>query len=235
MASILNFGCRCGVIWLLFFLTGHTPMFDGCEVPRTNTINTLGRKRSIGLRLQILLTTPHSKSYTKATSHMRLRARDQYISSTLIGGNGGAGPSSCFTLHLRDQWSMWMHDGCEVYTDSYMASNGLCFVVTWTIFKNHLLNLGLTQNHWETMALRTLTTVDLFYFVMRKDTHELKFTEIAFGWGPRYIWLSHYTWGSITTLHGFGGALGPPLDTFFWALPISWSWLMALGSCAKWP
>ena len=28
------------------------------------------------------------------TSHIRLRARDHYTSSTLIGGNGGAGPSS---------------------------------------------------------------------------------------------------------------------------------------------
>ena len=30
--------------------------------------------------------------------------------------------------------------------------------------KNHLLKVGLTQNH-ETMALRTLTTVDLFYLL----------------------------------------------------------------------
>ena len=30
-------------------------------------------------------------------SHMRLRARDQYTSSTLIGGKGGAGPSSLQT------------------------------------------------------------------------------------------------------------------------------------------
>ena len=29
-----------------------------------------------------------------ATSHMRLRASDCYTSSTLIGGKGGAGPSS---------------------------------------------------------------------------------------------------------------------------------------------
>ena len=29
---------------------------------------------------------------------------------------------------------------------------------------------------------------------------------------------SHYTRGSVTTLHDFGGALGRPLDTFFWAL-----------------
>ena len=35
-----------------------------------------------------------------------------------------------FTLRLRDQWSMWMQDGCKVYMDSYMASNGSCFMVT---------------------------------------------------------------------------------------------------------
>jgi hypothetical protein len=60
-------------------------------------------------------------------------------------------------------------------------------------------------------------------------------------WGPAWleihwnsIWLrvrshmtSHYTWGSVTTLHDFGGVLGWPLDTFFWALTISWSWLLA--------
>jgi hypothetical protein len=32
----------------------------------------------------------------RATSHMRLRARDHYTSSTLIGGKGGAGPSSLY-------------------------------------------------------------------------------------------------------------------------------------------
>ena len=36
------------------------------------------------------------------------------------------------------------------------------FMVTWTILKNHLLELGLTQNR-ETMTLRTLTRIDLFY------------------------------------------------------------------------
>ena len=30
----------------------------------------------------------------------------------------------CFTLHLRDQRSMWMQDGCKVC----MASNGSCFI-----------------------------------------------------------------------------------------------------------
>ena len=32
-------------------------------------------------------------------------------------------------------------------------------MVTWTLFKNRLLEVGLTQNHLETMALRTLNTV----------------------------------------------------------------------------
>jgi hypothetical protein len=73
-----------------------------------------------------------------------------------------------------------MQDGCKAYTDSYMVSNGSCFMVTWTIFKNHLLEVGLTQNR-ETMALQTLTTVDLVYFIMCEDPHERKFIEIAFG------------------------------------------------------
>ena len=55
-----------------------------------------------------------------------------------------------------------MQDGSKVYIDPYMASNGSCFMVTWTIFKNHHVGVSLTKNQ-ETMALRTLTTVDLFY------------------------------------------------------------------------
>ena len=46
--------------------------------------------------------------------------------------------------------------------DLYTASNGSCFMVIGTIFKNHLLEVGLTQNRWETTTLRTLTTVGLF-------------------------------------------------------------------------
>jgi hypothetical protein len=36
-------------------------------------------------------------------------------------------------------------------------------MVIWTILKNHLLEVGLTQIR-ETMGLRMLTTVDYFYF-----------------------------------------------------------------------
>ena len=73
-----------------------------------------------------------------------------------------------------------MQDGCKVYMDSYMASNGSCFMVTWIIFENHLLKvIGLTQNR-ETMTLRMLTTVGLFYFNMCEDPHEEKLIEMAF-------------------------------------------------------
>ena len=88
----------------------------------------------------------------------------------LIGGKGRPGPSH-FKLCLRDQRSMWMQDRCKVYMDSYMASNGSCFMITWTIFKNHLLEAGLTQNQ-ETMKLRTFVTIELFSLIMCEDPHE---------------------------------------------------------------
>ena len=119
-----------------------------------------------------------------------------------------------------------MQDGCKVYMDSYMASNGSRFMVTWTIFKNHLLEVGLTQNQ-ETMALRTLTTVALFYSIMREDLHEWTSIKIAFRLKVRSRMTSHYTRGSVTTPHDLGGVLGRPLDTFFWALTTSWSRLLA--------
>ena len=103
--------------------------------------------------------------------------------------------------------------------DPYKASNGSCSMVTWIIKKkNHLLEVGLTQNR-ETMALWNPTTIDLFYFIMCKDP-----TWIQIHWNS--IWLrarlhmtSNYTWGPMTTLRDFGNVLGQPLD----------------GSCVKWP
>ena len=64
-----------------------------------------------------------------------------------------------------------MQDRCKVYMDSSLASNGPCFMVTWAIFKNHFLEVGLIQNR-ETKALQTLTTTGLFYFIMHEDPHE---------------------------------------------------------------
>jgi hypothetical protein len=69
-----------------------------------------------------------------------------------------------------------------------MASNGSCFMVTWAIFENHFLEVGLIQNR-ETMALRMFTIVDLFYFIVCEDPREFEFIEITIGWGPSHIWL----------------------------------------------
>ena len=122
---------------------------------------------------------------------------------------------------------MWMQDGFKVCMDSYMASKGSCFMVTWTIFPKPTLGgrpntkpgddgTPNAHNHW----------FILFYHV----------------WGPAWIkkthwnsiWLrapshmaSYHTWGSVTTQYAFEGVLGWPLDTFFWALTISWSRLLA--------
>jgi hypothetical protein len=64
-----------------------------------------------------------------------------------------------------------MQDGCRVYMDPYMASNGSCFMVTWAIFNNHLLEIGLVENR-EIMVLRTLTTNELLQFIVHEDPHE---------------------------------------------------------------
>ena len=73
----------------------------------------------------------------------------------------------------------------------------------------------------------------LFYHVWESAWIEIHWNNIWLR--PRSHTTSHYTWRSVTTLHDFGGELERPRDTFFWALTIYWSWLLALGSCLKWP
>jgi hypothetical protein len=89
-------------------------------------------------------------------THTRLRARDQYTSSTAIGGKCGAGPSSFHTTLEGPTEYVNCKMDVKSTMDSYMAPNGSCFML-----KNHLLEVGLTQLQ-ETMALRMLIFVDLF-------------------------------------------------------------------------
>ena len=78
--------------------------------------------------LQATVGSPHP---IKATSHTRLRARDQYPSSTPIGGKGGDGPSSLHTmLEGPTEYVNGKMDGKSTWIP-YMASNGSCFMVTW--------------------------------------------------------------------------------------------------------
>ena len=163
----------------------------------------------------------------RATSHTRLIVRDHYISSTLIGGKGGANPSLLHTMllegpteYVNDARWMWSLHGF------LHGIEWIMLMATWTLFRNHFLEVGQIQNG-ETMALWTHTTVGLSYFIMF-----WWFAWIMIHWYS--IWLrawsrmtSHYTWGSVTTLHDFGGVLGQPLDTLFCALTISWSRVLA--------
>ena len=126
---------------------------------------------------------------------MRLRGRDHCTWSTLIGRKGWASPSS-FTLRLRDQRSMWMQNGCIVYMDIYMALNGSCFMVTWIIFKNHLLEVGLTQNQGTPNAHNCWFI--LFYYVWGPARIEIHWNSIWLRSRSRMT--SHYKWGSVITL-----------------------------------
>jgi hypothetical protein len=132
----------------------------------------------------------------------------------------------CFTLRLGDQRTKWTQYGCKVCMDSYVASNGSRFMVTWTILKNCLLEVSLTQNR-ETVALQTLRThcFILFYHVWGPASIEIHRNNIW--WKARSHMASHCTRGSVTALHDCGGALGWPLHTLFWALTMSWSQLLA--------
>ena len=116
--------------------------------------------------------------------------------------------------------------------DSDMASSWSCFMVTGTVSKNHLLEVGLTQNR-ETMAFKTLTTVDfiLFYHVRGPASIEIRWNS---------VWLrarSHMTF----TLHlrvcdhtlRFWRCVGTTFAHFL--LGCHNFMVTVLGSCVKWP
>ena len=130
--------------------------------------------------------------------------------------------------------NMWMQDGCKVYMNSYMASNKSRYMVTRTVFNNHLLEVDLTPNQ-ETVTHRTLTTVDSFYSIMCEGHAWIEIHWNIIRLRARSHTALPYTRGSVTTLHDdFGGVLGRRFGhSFFWALTNPT--VTALGSCVKWP
>jgi hypothetical protein len=88
------------------------------------------------------------------------------------------------------------------------------FMVTWIIFKTHILEVSLTENQ-KTIAFWKSTTIGLLYFIMWEDP-------VWIGTHSNRIWLrasshmtSHYTWGPMTKMQDFRSALGLPLNTSF--------------------
>ena len=122
-------------------------------------------------------------------------------------------------------------DRYKVHMDSYMTSNGSCFMVTWSILKNALLEVGLTQNR-ETMALRTLT---IYSIVSCLRTHMNKNSlKLAFAWEPNHIWLHTTPEGPWPHYMILKVCWGRPLDTYL--LGSRNLKVTALGSCVKkWP
>jgi hypothetical protein len=141
-------------------------------------------------------------------------------SSTLVGGKGGAGPSSLrITLCLRDWRSMWMRDGCN-------SLYGFLRGIEWIMLHGFLdcfqkPPLGGTPDtkqgdHYTPNIHKHWFILFFFYHV----------------WGParveihrNSIWLrarshmaSHNTWGTVTTWHDSGGDLGRALDHFLFGL-----------------
>jgi hypothetical protein len=153
------------------------------------------------------------------------------LSSTLIGGDGGDGQSKFASSHcaLRDRRSVWMRDGCE-------SLRGFLHGIKWTVLHGHV------DYFFKQPSLRGRPNTRT-----NKPWHSEQSQPLVYhAWGPTCLNrnsldqhlvespITHYTWGSVTTLHDFGGVLGWPLDTsFFWALTIPRS--RALGSCVKWP
>ena len=128
-----------------------------------------------------------------------------------------------FTLRLRDWRSMWIQNGCKVYMGSYMTSYGSCCMVTWTISKYHLLEIGLTQKMRDhsTMNARNHWFI-LCYHVWRPAWIQIFWNNIWLG--PNHIWL-HTTW--------FRRCLGMAFGHFL--LGSHNFMVTALGSCVKWP
>ena len=125
-----------------------------------------------------------------AYTTFRATSRTRNTSNTLIGVSGGAGPSSLHTtLEGPTEYvdTRWMYD-------LHGFLHGIKWImVTWTIFRNYLLEVGLTQN-LETMALRTLTHwLILFYHVWGSAWIEIHCNSIWLR--DRSHMSSHYIWG----------------------------------------
>ena len=167
----------------------------------------------------------------RVTSHMRLRANDHYTSNTLIGGKGGASPSSLHTTlegpteYVNARWTVSLH--------------GFPHGIKWIVFHNQLdyfQKLPLEGRPYTKPGDRgTLNAHNhrfiLFYHV-RDPAWIKKFIEIAFGWGPGHMWF-HTTlegpWPHYMIWEVSGTAFGHFL------LGSHDFMVTALGSCVKWP
>ena len=103
-----------------------------------------------------------------------------------------------------------------------------CYQFPYTVMNRCLYPTTKPGNHGTPNAHNRW--ISLFYHVWRHAWIDVHWNSIWLR--AQLLMTSHYTLGSMTTLHDFGGVLEQPLHAFFWALTISWSRFLAR---VKWP
>ena len=173
------------IMWFQDAHSGHNPVSQGSNAHNDTIVIVLS---------------------LRATSLTRLRDRDHYTSSTLIGGKGGAGPSSLHTtLERRTEYvnARWM-----------WSLHGFRHGIQWIMFRGHCNGLFSRTTSWRRSNTKPGDHDDSY-------AHNRWFILLYHVWGPAWIeihwnsiWLrtwsrmtSHYTWGSVSTLHDFGGVV----------------------------
>jgi hypothetical protein len=130
-----------------------------------------------------------------------------------------------FTLRLRDQRSMWLQDGCKVYMDSYMALNGPCFMVTWTIFQKSPLGGGSDTKHGDEGNLNAHN----HWFILFLHVWGFAWIALHFKhshWWKRRSWskfTSHYAWGTNGVCDCKTDVKSTWFLTWHWMDHVSWS------------
>jgi hypothetical protein len=111
-----------------------------------------------------------------------------------------------------------------------MASNGSCFMVTWTTFRNHLLEVKPNTKPRDHGTIEC--SHPLIYSILScvRDRLEYKIHSNSSWLRAQSHITSHYTRGSVTAIHDFGDVFGQPLTLSFGR---SQSRGTALGSCVK--
>ena len=118
--------------------------------------------------------------------------------------------------------------------NSYVTSNGSCFMVTWTISLNHLLKVGPNTKLGDHSTPKSHNCwFILFYHVWALCMSSTHWNNMWFK-GRSHL-TSQYPWGPVTTLHDFGSVLGTAFGHFSFGLSQFRFAVTALGSCVKLP
>jgi hypothetical protein len=138
-------------------------------------------------------------------------------------GKGEPVQVCCFTLRWRDQWSMWMQDGCK-------SLHKILHGVEWIMFHGHL-------EYFQKPPMGDHGT---------PHVHNRQFIIFYHVWGPPWVKVHWYSiWLRVLSYHFTRHLRIRDHTTWFWRyvgtafghflLGSHNLRVMALGSCVKWP